>query len=423
MPPGHEKMSVIYDGSQAGKLKILGDVKALGPHLAMCFPERIECIYVVNNSTASQALWSIVSKTLDPVTASKIVWCGSKTKKLLDQFELDHPYVHYLQARQAAKGKTAKEGVPLPEASPYIPTWERAIVEDTEALEKMKDLPSAVSTVEESSSEKSTDHTLDILDILKRHALPPPPEDAAKIDVVLGPVESVAPTLLDIAIELCAAVEVCDRTYLFRTYSECFLGSEAVSALIALGHADSIEKAETLGNELVAEKLMQHVVGDHGLENGHLFYNFSLGLVNPGDSFDTSSESPTKETAKAGVEGVKKLRTNVSLFDIAKELFAAVELSERTHLLRTYSECFLGSEAVSALISLGHADSVEKAEVLGNALIDKQMIRHVVGDHGLENGHLFYNFSLGLTNPDAVEERLPTEIDCKMVKGLHEFQQ
>jgi hypothetical protein len=93
---------------------------------------------------------------------------------------------------------------------------------------------------------------------------------------------SVETRLFDIATELCAAVEVCDRTHLYRTYPECFLGSEAVSALIALGHVDSIEMAEKLGNDLVADGLIRHIVGDHGLENGHLFYNFSLELTNPG---------------------------------------------------------------------------------------------------------------------------------------------
>jgi hypothetical protein len=340
LPPGSQKITVIYDGSHSGQMKMIWDVKALNSYLAMCFPETIDKIYIVNASATSHALWSIVNKTLDPITASKVIWDhsfrvaesrGAKTNGLLERFDLDHPYVQYLRARQLAKGKAAKNEIVLPAASPYTPTWERTIKEDTKAMQsKSVRRPRRVLLpVSESRSNipilppqlgffcDGREHTtkepvVAVEPGAKRSESPtlfdtscggspegncqpqdqtgagasqqepgraspdqiPTTEPATKKSDV-DPIPVGCRSLFDIATELRRNVEVSERTYYFRAFEECFVGSEAVSALISLGHADSVEEAELLGNALVAKQLMMHVVGEHGFKNEYLFYHFA----------------------------------------------------------------------------------------------------------------------------------------------------
>lgn len=71
-----------------------------------------------------------------------------------------------------------------------------------------------------------------------------------------------------------AAVTVKDRTYRLRRYKACFTGVDAVRTLIAIGAAVTIEEALTVGNDLVAHHVIEHVYGEHCLKNENLFYRF-----------------------------------------------------------------------------------------------------------------------------------------------------
>ena len=96
---------------------------------------RIGRIFCVNNGFTIQTLWKIVKTFLDPVTASKIVFCGTNLDILNEQFTKDHPYVQYLHTRQNTKGSKARDLVPLPKVSPHEPTWQIAVAEDAAGLE------------------------------------------------------------------------------------------------------------------------------------------------------------------------------------------------------------------------------------------------------------------------------------------------
>ncbi|GAB0495832.1 hypothetical protein MMPV_007139 [Pyropia vietnamensis] len=71
-----------------------------------------------------------------------------------------------------------------------------------------------------------------------------------------------------------ANVTVKDRTYRLRRYKACFTGIDAVRTLIAIGAAQTIEEALTVGNNLVADHVIEHVFGEHCLKNENLFYRF-----------------------------------------------------------------------------------------------------------------------------------------------------
>ncbi|MBM4269119.1 MAG: mechanosensitive ion channel [Deltaproteobacteria bacterium] len=71
-----------------------------------------------------------------------------------------------------------------------------------------------------------------------------------------------------------------------------------------------------------------------------------------------------------------------------------VEICDRRHLLTVYRDCFVGREAVDWLatnLRLSRDEAVE----LGQRLVDKGFVHHVLGEHGFEDGRLFYQFTGG----------------------------
>eukprot|EP00170_Pyropia_yezoensis_P000684 contig_3211_g685 len=55
-----------------------------------------------------------------------------------------------------------------------------------------------------------------------------------------------------------ASVTVKDRTYRLRRYKSCFTGVDAVRTLIAIGAAQTIEEALIVGNNLIADQIIEH---------------------------------------------------------------------------------------------------------------------------------------------------------------------
>jgi ankyrin repeat protein len=81
------------------------------------------------------------------------------------------------------------------------------------------------------------------------------------------------------------------------------------------------------------------------------------------------------------------------LLAIATQLSTTVEIKERTLPSQACPPCFVGSDAVVALILLEHVDTSAEAEILGGELIRANMIKPVAGGHGFRNQEqLFYVF-------------------------------
>ena len=74
---------------------------------------------------------------------------------------------------------------------------------------------------------------------------------------------------------------------------------------------------------------------------------------------------------------------------------AIVELQDRKYGLppKTYRSCFVGSEAVAALIAHGFAADEEDAVRLGNIMLQAGIFHHVQRDHSFKNDYLFYRFA------------------------------
>ena len=75
-------------------------------------------------------------------------------------------------------------------------------------------------------------------------------------------------------------IEIKDRKYRFAKYPKCFIGSELVT-WIQEKYLLSELNAIKLGQQLIGLKIIHHVVDEHNLENGYLFYRFYMDeLVN-----------------------------------------------------------------------------------------------------------------------------------------------
>ena len=78
---------------------------------------------------------------------------------------------------------------------------------------------------------------------------------------------------------------------------------------------------------------------------------------------------------------------------VAHDFRSGVEVKDRKYQLKTYKDCFVGSEAVKFLIESGHASSFKEAEVIANTLMsDLGMFERVTSDHELEDKQIFYRF-------------------------------
>ena len=89
---------------------------------------------------------------------------------------------------------------------------------------------------------------------------------------------------------------VANRKYLFKEYSNCFVGSEfvtQVSSKYKLSQEDAVE----VGKAMLKRRIFHHVTGDHDFENKYLFYRLredeeNNRVLNDHDSYHTSARNP-----------------------------------------------------------------------------------------------------------------------------------
>jgi hypothetical protein len=68
-----------------------------------------------------------------------------------------------------------------------------------------------------------------------------------------------------------------------------------------------------------------------------------------------------------------------------------VPIVDRRHLLTTYPKCFVGREAVD-WITRAAGLTRKEAMALGQLLVDRGVIHHVLDEHGFKDSKLFYRF-------------------------------
>lgn len=81
------------------------------------------------------------------------------------------------------------------------------------------------------------------------------------------------------------------------------------------------------------------------------------------------------------------------LLNMANALEAGLELKNRRYGFRIYHESFLGSEAVTFLVSNKMADTRQQAVQIGRAMAKTfNLFNHVTRDHLLKDKYLFTGF-------------------------------
>lgn len=107
-------------------------------------------------------------------------------------------------------------------------------------------------------------------------------------------------------------VEIRDRKYGFpaKTYTDCFVGSDAVAAMIGSGLATDEEDAVRLGNVMLNKGVFHHVQRAHVFKNEYLFYRFASDEDHGAIAAEMPDGSPVKWsdflsplTKDTGVEG------------------------------------------------------------------------------------------------------------------------
>jgi pyruvate/2-oxoglutarate dehydrogenase complex dihydrolipoamide dehydrogenase (E3) component len=69
-----------------------------------------------------------------------------------------------------------------------------------------------------------------------------------------------------------------------------------------------------------------------------------------------------------------------------------VELKDRKYHMKTYQQCFVGSEAVDYLLNSGEASNREDAVQIGKALEAMHLFEHCTRDHQFSDDYLFFRF-------------------------------
>eukprot|EP01084_Bolivina_argentea_P151585 264581_1 len=88
------------------------------------------------------------------------------------------------------------------------------------------------------------------------------------------------------------------------------------------------------------------------------------------------------------------------MFKVKKDIQSKAELLEKSLTikdrkwhLKTYKNCFIGSEAVETIIDSKIAASTYGAIIFGNKLITTDLIVHVENEHIFKNERLYYQFT------------------------------
>eukprot|EP00467_Chlorarachnion_reptans_P025583 CAMPEP_0114505700 /NCGR_PEP_ID=MMETSP0109-20121206/11000_1 /TAXON_ID=29199 /ORGANISM="Chlorarachnion reptans, Strain CCCM449" /LENGTH=569 /DNA_ID=CAMNT_0001684171 /DNA_START=139 /DNA_END=1848 /DNA_ORIENTATION=- len=107
------------------------------------------------------------------------------------------------------------------------------------------------------------------------------------------------PSLAQLARILAENLDIKDRTYRFKTYKSCFIGSDAVTWMVHNRYARDRKHAVKLVTKLTRLGVVAHVVKEHNFKDDYLFFRINESKIPSKSSFEkskSSSEAPEEET-------------------------------------------------------------------------------------------------------------------------------
>jgi hypothetical protein len=207
------------------------------------------------------------------------------------------------------------------------------------------------------------------------------------------------------------------------SFDNCFPASIIVETLITLGLSAHRKMAAMKANMLLEASFMKSVSHkrEASFTNGTHLYRFStaeeiknklkelqdespdegsdaaiyllaLQDVVVQDVVETPTEAPLRlpisESSREHTEG-----TQLSKWAVAVE--AVVDVDDRKHNFKTYPQCFIGADAITAVVDSPDLPPVNRtdANFLLNRLLKVGLLRHVTHDHEYEDKKLFYRFA------------------------------
>merc|ERR1712228_249703 len=88
-------------------------------------------------------------------------------------------------------------------------------------------------------------------------------------------------TMEEICVKLKEGLEIKDRSYIFNTYHQCFIGKSMVSFMLKNNICKSREEGESIGKLLISAGMIQHVLNQHDFKDDKLFYRFVDAVLSP----------------------------------------------------------------------------------------------------------------------------------------------
>jgi len=169
-------------------------------------------------------------------------------------------------------------------------------------------------------------------------------------------------------IRLSNELDIRNRFYRLRSYTDCFAGRDLVDYFVRRFGLSRVQ-AVRLGRLLLAKELVRHVSGEHDFEDGSLFYSFSE---------DQASEKQSPISSAAANDIAQEMRHT-----------DGVNVGTRRRWLINYPDCFHGKEVVDWICETTGVSRTAALQV-GEAMLANNRIRHVLDVQPFrDDGHLF----------------------------------
>ncbi len=141
------------------------------------------------------------------------------------------------------------------------------------------------------------------------------------------------------------------------------------------------------------EQMIENWMEKNSPPQVELYYPDSVQfkLENNLSQLDVDEEDDAKVLTKDSIN--HQISKNIDIDTLVGEMRGpnGVSIKDRQHRWDVYSKCFVGSEAVKWLMRTQKKD-LNEAIFIGQLLIDRGLIHHVLDRHGFKNGPILYRF-------------------------------
>ncbi|KDO35665.1 hypothetical protein SPRG_18827 [Saprolegnia parasitica CBS 223.65] len=170
-------------------------------------------------------------------------------------------------------------------------------------------------------------------------------------------------------------IEVKRRFQKLKPIKDCFLGSDAVGALMFYGFAIDENESILLGNVLLKLGYIEDVHGPAAtiLNKSDAFYRFSKAL----EFHDDNAALSLENDALANAADMHALISEESLAILTRVLHHVLEKKNKLLFHKGHVGCFMGAELVMALREMKIATSTIDAILVGQSMFEDQLIAAV----------------------------------------------